>query len=82
MNSAAICLGPCGLGRWEAVELGAFISQCVERGIPVIPVLLPGVEEIPEPLVFLRELNAVRFSAVDDQAALDRLVWGIKGTKP
>ena len=77
VKSAAICLGPNGLGRWEAVELRAFISQCVERGIPVIPVLLPGVDTIPESLVFLRELRYVKFATPDDPAALDQLIWGI-----
>ncbi|HUW61603.1 MAG TPA: hypothetical protein VMZ06_11395 [Candidatus Bathyarchaeia archaeon] len=63
-------------------ELRAFISQCVDRDIPVIPVLLPGVEDIPKPLIFLRELNAVKFNALDDEDALRRLVWGIKGKRP
>jgi hypothetical protein len=39
------------LGRWQALELQTFISQCVERNIPVIPVLLLGVAEIPENLL-------------------------------
>ena len=47
VKSAAIFLGPHGVGRWQAVEIRAFISQCLERGIPVIPVLLPSVTEIP-----------------------------------
>lgn len=83
VRSAAIFLGPSGIGRWQAVELRSFISQCVERNIPVIPVLLPGVQEIPAHLIFLRELNAVKFlSSVTEQSALDRLEWGITGKKP
>jgi hypothetical protein len=54
VKSTAIFLGPGSLGRWQALELRAFVSQCVERQIPVIPVLLPGVKEIPPALVFLR----------------------------
>jgi CHASE2 domain-containing sensor protein len=83
VRSTAIFLGPGGLGRWQALELRAFVSQCVERQMPVIPVLLPGVDEIPKSLVFLRELNWVRFHRSPDEAeALDRLVWGITGHKP
>ena len=68
---------------WQALELRAFGSQCVERQIPVIPVLLPGVTEIPENLVFLRELNWVSFHrSPDEEEPLDRLVWGIIGRKP
>ena len=57
VRSTAIFLGPGSLGRWQVLELRAFVSQCVERHIPVIPVLLPGVDEIPQRFVFLRELN-------------------------
>ena len=47
VKTAAICLGTHGLGRWQALELRSFISQCVEAGKPVIPVLLPGVTSVP-----------------------------------
>ncbi|HEY5706736.1 MAG TPA: CHASE2 domain-containing protein [Terrimicrobiaceae bacterium] len=82
VKSTAIFLGPGGLGRWQTLELRAFVSQCVERQIPIIPVLLPGVDEIPQTLVFLRELNWVSFhGSTDEPEALDRLVWGITGQK-
>ncbi len=55
----------------------------MERNISVIPVLLPGVREIPAHLIFLRELNAVKFeSSMEEAQALDKLVWGITGKKP
>jgi GTPase SAR1 family protein len=83
VRSAAICIGSGGLGKWQAIELRAFVSQCVERSLPVIPVLLPGVSDIPGDLAFLRELSWVRFSkTVNDQSALDDLVWGITGKHP
>ena len=81
VKSAAIFIGEQGLGRWEALELRSFISQCVERGIPVIPVLLPGVERIPDDLLFLRELNWVRFTTADDPEAIKNLCWGITGKR-
>jgi len=82
VESAAIFIGMTGLGKWEIVELRAFISQCVDTGMPVIPVLLPGVTEVPKPLLFLKELRWVRFDSLDDDDALDELIWGITGEHP
>ena len=82
-KSAAIFIGPKGLGKWQTLELRAFISECVEDDIPVIPVLLPGVQSVPRKLGFLRELNWVRFEkTIDDDEALDRLEWGITEERP
>jgi hypothetical protein len=65
------------------MELRSLISRCVAEDIPVIPVLLPGVNGIPEHLLFLQELNWVRFSnGLDDVEALYKLEWGITGRKP
>lgn len=83
VKSFAIIIGPHGLGRWQLVELRTFISQCVESGIPVIPVLLSGTKGLPTELLFLRELNAVRFDyGIDDPVAMDKLEWGITGRHP
>ena len=83
VRSAAIFIGPKGLGRWQVLELRAFISQCVKKEIPVIPVLLPGVDCVPDELIFLQELNWVHFLAsVDEKDALDSLEWGIRGYPP
>ena len=80
-KTAAIFLGPQGLGPWQKVEQESFIAEGVERNIPVIPVLLPGVAKIPDELVFLKRFSAVDFQADNDEAALDRLRWGITGNK-
>jgi hypothetical protein len=83
IKTTAIFLGQGGLGPWQALELKSFISQCVRRGILVIPVLLPGVEEIPEDLIFLQEFQDVRFrDGMDDENALFSLQWGITRQKP
>ncbi|MBD2459080.1 AAA-like domain-containing protein [Nostoc sp. FACHB-87] len=51
--------------------------------MPVIPVLLPGVSNLPEDLVFLKQLRWVTFSnGVDDEAAINLLAWGITGENP
>jgi len=83
IKTAAICIGEGDLGRWQALELKAFISQCVERNIPVIPVLLPDVESIPNSLLFLKEFHAVFFREdIHDERAFFQLEWGITGRKP
>lgn len=83
VKSAAIIIGSRGLGRWEVLELRTFISQCVKASRPVIPVLLPGVVDVPDGLLFLRELSWVRFStSLDDPEALEGLEWGITGRRP
>jgi len=69
-----ICIGLGGLGKWQVEEVKAFIHQCVDRDIPVIPVLLRGVEIFPERLIFLRERNYV---LLNDVQSIDRIVQGI-----
>jgi hypothetical protein len=81
MRSAAIVLGNEGVGQWQKIEIRTFINQCIDRNIPVIPVLLPSLAEIPEDLPFMRQLSHVKFSeTVQDEEALQRLAWGITGT--
>jgi hypothetical protein len=83
VKSAAIVIGSSGMGKWQAVEMKAFVSRCVESGIPIIPVLLPGTESIPTELTFLRELNYVRFKKdITEDAGISSLIWGITGKKP
>jgi hypothetical protein len=83
VKSAAIFIGPKGIGRWQTLELRSFISQCVERGIPTIPVLLPGATKFPPELLFLQQLNWVRFrKSIDEVEALDDLEWGVTGEHP
>ena len=82
IKSAAICIGPTGLGNWERLELPVLISQFVNKGSPVIPLLLPGVDSIPENLPFLSQFNWVIFRRIDDANAFDLLQWGITRIKP
>ena len=83
IKSAAVCIGKSGMGRWQALELETFIRRCVEADIRVIPVLLPGVDHIPENLLFLGGFHAVAFKTdINDDKALFGLEWGITGQKP
>ncbi|MDZ7960724.1 MAG: GUN4 domain-containing protein [Aulosira sp. DedQUE10] len=83
VKSAAIFIGPQGLGKWQIMELRSLIGKLVEADIPVIPVLLPGVTGIPNDLDFLKQLNWVNFTnGINDTQALENLKWGITQEKP
>ena len=82
-KSAAIIIGTHGLGPWEKRELDTFIRLCIESQIPVIPVLLPGVDELPYDLPFLGGLARVSFvHGLDEADVLDELEWGIRDNHP
>ena len=85
-KTAAIFLGPSGLGPWENSEMRVTLNKRIQNKIlRVIPVLLPGAPdnkylEIPD---FLSMLTWVDFRlGLDDPDAMHRLVSGIKGISP
>ena len=92
VKSAAIFLSK-ELGQYQHWELNAFISQCVEYKIPLIPVLLPGFnkDEWPKSItLFVNQRRWVDFSEFNGNKLLteshsthiDLLVWGITGNQP
>lgn len=82
-KSVAVFIGPDGVGKWQALELRSFLDRAAEEGLRIIPVLLPGLQEIPDNIPFLRHVNSVRFTeGVHDEQALKRLEWGITGGAP
>jgi len=82
-RSALIFIGRAGVGRWQTVEIRTLMTRCVEQNIPILPVLLPGAEEIPSELLFLRELQWVKFRrSTNETEQLDSLIWGITGAAP
>lgn len=80
VQSAAIFISLNGLGRWQVLELRSFISRCVDEDIPVIPVLLPGVDNIPGNLLFLQQFSWISCESIDEIAY--KLEWGITGVRP
>jgi len=82
VKSAAIFIGFKRLGKWQRMEVRLLTRRCVEKGIPLIPILLPGVNQLPEKVVILKEYTWVDFSKnIDDIQALNNLVRGISATK-
>lgn len=80
-KTAAVFVGPSGLGPWERREMYGCLCECVSRDMPVIPVLLPGAPETPRLPVFLRQNAWVDMRAGLSDEGLNNLVWGITGCR-
>jgi hypothetical protein len=77
----AVFVGESGFGPWQDLEMQAFLREFVKRRCPVIPVILPDCDNVPDLPVFLSGMTWVDFR-VDDPDPLKKLVWGITGKKP
>ena len=79
--SAAVFVSKNDLGPWQKPEMYALLNQFVQRGCPVIPVLLdttPGQPDLPP---FLANMTWVDFRK-EEPDPLKQLIWGITGKKP
>ncbi|HEX3131202.1 MAG TPA: tetratricopeptide repeat protein [Thermoanaerobaculia bacterium] len=82
-KAVAVFVGESGLGPWEREEERILLTQAVKRGLPVIPVLLPGAPKRPDFPIFLAERTWLDFRKEGITAAgIERLVWGMTGEKP
>lgn len=79
-STIAVLIGKDGQGPWQNAEMRAALALGVEKGKPVIPVLLPGAAEKPELPLFLSAMTWVDLRKGFEAAGLDRLEWGIRGT--
>lgn len=73
-----------GLGTFqEHLELGAIIQFFLRKNkaqdFRVIPVLLPGMNDIPEELFYLNQWAWIKFKSSNDEEALENLIRGIRG---
>ncbi len=82
VRTAAVLVGKDGLGPWEEAEMRGCLSEFVDRKAPVIPVLLPGSSNPPDLPLFLRQMTWVDLRGGLSEEGLDRLEWGITGSKP
>jgi hypothetical protein len=80
IKSAAVFVGPDGIGPWQDMELQALLRQFVKRSCAVIPVILPGCADKPELPSFLEGMTWVDFRKLEPDP-VKRLVWGITGEK-
>jgi TIR domain len=77
-KSAAVFVGAAGIQPWQKMELEAFLREFVEKGKPVIPVLLENAPEKPQLPPFLRGMTWVDFRRRDPDP-LEQMIWGITG---
>lgn len=81
-KTAAVLVAKDGLGPWEEPEMRGCLSEFVNRGMPVIPVLLPGCPAEPQLPLLLKQFTWVDLRKGLRDEGLNKLIWGISGHKP
>lgn len=82
INCSAIFIGRQILNDFPRLIADVQMSKFVDEGKNLIPVLLPGVDKIPEEMVFIKEIQCVRFAnGINDRKAIEDLVWAITHQK-
>ncbi|HXO28899.1 MAG TPA: toll/interleukin-1 receptor domain-containing protein [Thermoanaerobaculia bacterium] len=80
--AVAVLVGRDGLGRWEDMEMQAFLEESVDRKIRVIPVLLRGAPRQSQLPPFLRLFNWVDLRGGLTEQGIKRLIWAVTGKWP
>jgi hypothetical protein len=80
IKSAAVFVGQNGIAPWQQMQVYAFLQQFVQRGCPVIPVLLEDSPKKPSLPVFLSNMTWVDFRRQEPEP-MGRLLWGITGKR-
>ena len=81
-KAAAVLVAKDGIAPWQDREMRGCLSEFVDRGMPVIPVLLPGAPKKPKLPMFLKQFTWVDLRGGLTDEGIDRLQWGITGVKP
>lgn len=79
-GSAAVFIGPSGMGPWQNAEVEIILEKSLDSGCPVIPVLLPGAPERTSLRPFLRRYRPVRFNR-NPPDAKNKLYRAITGSE-
>jgi len=81
IRSVAVFVGGSGIGPWQEQEIASSLGAFVRRKKTVIPVFLPNAPKEPKLPVFLENFTWVDFRKQRPDP-MERLIWGITGTKP
>jgi len=81
-KTAAVLIGPSGVGPWQDMEMRVVLNRFVERRSPVIPVLLPESPASALLPAFLAEFTWVDLRSGVTDEGLKKLIWGIRGESP
>jgi len=81
---AALCFGPADVGDWHIMEIRAYVAAWAKKKARMIPVILPGVEKLPDLPLFVQQTIWVdlRHWESDQNDGFYRLVCGILGRAP
>lgn len=82
---AAVCVGRYGLGTWQQDELETITTRQIKGNLRLIPILLPGVDELPdepdycslEKLLYF-SFSSSSFASSEDVFELNKLAGEIK----
>ena len=66
IGSAAVLVGPQGVGPWQEQEAFGILQDFLQRGCPVIPVILEGCPAAPDMPYFLKPRTWVDFRGRGD----------------
>ncbi|HEX3146520.1 MAG TPA: TIR domain-containing protein [Gemmataceae bacterium] len=82
--SALLFFGPADKGKWHILEIRQFVGRWAGNDVRIIPVILPGVDGLPEMPGFVGQTLWVdmRDWEADKDDNLYRLVCGILGRAP
>jgi WD40 repeat protein len=80
IKAGAVFVGIDGIGPWQRQELDAFLREFIDRGCPVIPVILPNALKKPSLPIFLKGMTWVDFRKKNPDP-LEQLIWGITGER-
>lgn len=80
-RSAAVLVGKAGLGPWQSVEMRSCLAEFVNRGMPVIPVLLPGASDTPNLPAFLRQFMWIDLRPGMTDELMQKLASGVRSTE-
>jgi nucleotide-binding universal stress UspA family protein len=81
IKSTAVFVGASGFGPWQNMELEVFLREFVNRGCPVIPVLLKTAPDKPKLPPFLAGMTWVDFRKQEPDP-MKQLIWGVTSKKP
>jgi hypothetical protein len=81
VKTAAVCAGAASTGRVQDMEIRALLRTFADRGVRIIPILLPGAGDRPNWSAFLDDFQWVDFQQSSPDP-LSQLLYGITGVHP
>jgi WD40 repeat protein len=81
VRAAAIFVGAASTGRVQDMEIRALLRMFADRGVRIIPILLPGAGDRPNWSGFLDDFQWVDFQRSDPEP-FSQLLYGVTGIHP